>query len=268
MNRKVKHFLAFTYIFSWLIWLPSVLSGFGFIYFPVDDTTALLIGGLSPIIAALFIEYRINGFSGITRIVKRSFDFRIKWKWVIIIFLLPLLFNLLSRILFGIFSDRLPESELLQSPLMIIPLFVIMYLIGGGLNEEVGWRNYVLEEFQKKHNALNASIILGILWILWHLPLFFMSNTNQGNLPFWLFILSVLPLSVMLTWIYNNTKGSISAVAIFHAMGNLSHEIFRVFPTQNNQDLTGVYIFTALYYIAAILIVLIYGKERLVRFHE
>jgi len=68
----------------------------------------------------------------------------------------------------------------------------------------------------------------------------------------------------MLTWVYNNTK-TIFAAAMFHTVGNLAHELFRVIPTEDNPDLTGFVIFTLFYYAAAIVIVVIYGAKTLRR---
>ena len=241
MDTKIKHFILITFAFSWLIWLPGVLIHFKIIAPFVNDKIIVLVGALSPFLATFYLERKNKG--ALKRIIKNAFSPFIQWQWIAICIFLPLTMIGLSRWIFSLFENNLPESTLLSSPLMFVPLFIIMFLFGGGLNEEIGWRNYVLEHYLKKHNALKASIILAFWWILWHLPLFFMDSTNQAYLPYWLFMLAVVPLSVMLTWVYNSTQGSIFAVALFHTMGNISHEIFKVFPTEDSPLYAGFYCF-------------------------
>lgn len=121
----------------------------------------------------------------------------------------------------------------------------------------------MLEYYLKKHNAFKSSIILSIFWILWHLPLCFMGDTNQAFIPYWLFVFPVVPLTILITWIYNITGGSIFVVALFHTMGNLSHEIFKVSPTDESPILLGFTILGIVYSLAAAIVVWIYGYKKL-----
>lgn len=261
MNPKIKKFILITFIFSWLIWFPGVLANYGIIKCPVSDKVFLLFGALSPFLATFYLER--NNKKELKTILMRSFNPRIKWQWLLVCIGLPPFMLWLSRFVFSFFEVNLPESSMLANPITIIPLFIIMFLIGGGLNEEIGWRNYVLEYYLTKHNALKASIILAFWWILWHLPLFFMGDTNQAFIPYWLFVLPVVPLTVLITWIYNNTGGSIFAVALFHTMGNLSHEIFKVTPTAESPSVLGFVILGAVYLIVCLGVVAIYGYKDL-----
>jgi len=109
---------------------------------------------------------------------------------------------------------------------------------------------------------LTASLLLSAIWILWHLPLFFYGGTNQSLIPFWLFVLPVIPLSVMLTWVYNNTR-TIFAAAMFHTVGNIAHDLFKVIPTEEQPTLIGFVILTVIYFIVAVVIVLLYKPQKL-----
>jgi hypothetical protein len=116
--------------------------------------------------------------------------------------------------------------------LAIIPAFFYILFLGGPVAEEFGWRGYALDRLQVRYSALVSSIILGVVWGLWHLPLFFMQGQDMyRNAPVWGFILGTVFLSVLFTWIYNNTGKSILAVLLFHTMGNLSHFIFPAMAT-------------------------------------
>jgi hypothetical protein len=95
---------------------------------------------------------------------------------------------------------------------------VVPLLILGPLSEEIGWRGYALERLQTKWNALVSSLIVGLVWGLWHLPLFFMMGTSQRELaiPFGGFLAGLMALSILFTWLHNNTHGSIWTAIFFH----------------------------------------------------
>jgi membrane protease YdiL (CAAX protease family) len=105
--------------------------------------------------------------------------------------------------------------------------------IPAGLAEEPGWRGYALDRLQALYSALGASLLLGVIWALWHLPLFFIEGTYQnllgpGSWQFWLFFVAILPGSVTYTWIYSNTCRSVLAVILFHSFGNAAGELLSI----------------------------------------
>lgn len=138
--------------------------------------------------------------------------------------------SLLIAILAG---ERVPEMPVFSQPLIVIPAFFYILILGGPLAEEFGWRGYALDRLQNHYSALSSSVILGIIWGLWHLPLFFMKGQDiYRNIPVWGFVLGTIFLSIMITWIYNNTGRSVLAVLLFHTAGNLSHFIFPAMATR------------------------------------
>ena len=187
----------------------------------------------------------------------------VKGGWFLLIAsLLLLAIHILSWLIYKSTSQDMPRSDIVVSPGSAVVFFIGAFVLGGGLGEEIGWRGFALDRLQKKNSALISSLILSGIWILWHLPLFFYRGTNQSLIPFWAFILTVLPLGVMLTLVYNQTK-SIFAAALFHTLGNLFHEIFRVIPTEASPGIKGYLIFTILYYSAAIIILILFSAKNL-----
>jgi membrane protease YdiL (CAAX protease family) len=91
-------------------------------------------------------------------------------------------------------------------------------LILGPLSEEIGWRGYALERPQTRWNALTSSLIIGLVWALWHLPLFMMEGTSQHELglPFIGFLVGFVANSILYTWLYNNTKQSLWSAILLH----------------------------------------------------
>ncbi|TKJ33029.1 CPBP family intramembrane metalloprotease [bacterium (candidate division B38) B3_B38] len=94
----------------------------------------------------------------------------------------------------------------------------IFHTLTFGLGEEAGWRGYALPRLQKGRSALSATLILSVLWALWHLPMFWYrpgyANMNIGGIIGWLF--SIVTGAVLLTWLYNSSKGSVLVVILFH----------------------------------------------------
>jgi membrane protease YdiL (CAAX protease family) len=258
-RKELTQFFIITFAFSWLVWLPGVLIN----DFPISGKALEILGALGPALAALILVGRTESKAGIKALFANAFGKNCNWKFLFGASLMLLGVHAAARFIYGLFSTNLPESEMLASPAALIPLFIIMFLLGGGLNEEIGWRGYALDRIQSRYSALAASFFLGVFWIVWHLPVFFLQGTNQSLVPFWLFMLAVIPLGVMMTWVYNNTNQSIFAAAFFHTVGNLSHELFRVMPTDASPSLNGFVILTALYYLTALVIVGIYGAKSL-----
>lgn len=99
------------------------------------------------------------------------------------------------------------------------PFFFRDFFLGGGLGEELGWRGFALPRLQKIYPPLTASFTVGLFWGLWHLPDFWLSPERQrDSVP--LFLLTIVALSVLYTWVYNRTGGSLLLVALLHASGN------------------------------------------------
>ncbi|HWQ19678.1 MAG TPA: CPBP family intramembrane glutamic endopeptidase, partial [Methanotrichaceae archaeon] len=91
--------------------------------------------------------------------------------------------------------------------------------------EELGWRGYALDRLQSRWSALVSSLILGILWAFWHTPLFLFKDSIQykmgfGSLAFWTFIVSVVFMAIIMTWIFNNTCRSTLSAILWHAVVN------------------------------------------------
>jgi membrane protease YdiL (CAAX protease family) len=116
-----------------------------------------------------------------------------------------------------------------------VAIFVVGIL--AGLVEEPGWRGYALDRLQTLYLALVASLVLGVIWALWHLPLLFIEGTYQnllgrGSWQFWLFFVAIVPGSVVSAWIYNNTSRSVLAVILLHSCGNAVSELLSLEGTE------------------------------------
>jgi len=173
-NQNLSQFFGFTFVFSWLLWLPGVLTYFGIMDVPAELLKPLeLAGAIGPAVIALILTGRQAGKIGLKQMIVSSFNVKARWKFWLGAAAMLLAIHAASRFVLTLVSPSTPQSTLPASPVAIIALFIIMFLVGGGLGEEIGWRGYALDRLQEKHSALNASLLLSAVWIMWHLPLFF-----------------------------------------------------------------------------------------------
>jgi len=131
-------------------------------------------------------------------------------------------------------SDRPRDSpsEVLSEPWILFPAFFSVLFISGPFEEESGWRGYALSCLQAKFNALVSSFILGIVWALWHIPQFLIPGNGMFyKTPIWPFIPTVVAATILFTWVYNNTNGSLLAMLLMHTTFNLSMFTFPVLDT-------------------------------------
>ena len=258
-------FFALTFLWTWFFWILAAFLNVG-----MDSAAGvilLLLGVLGPMVTGITFTYLTQDKEGKRDYWTRIIDFRrISGRWYLIIFLfVPILTALAAilDILSGGSGATLGKvaTNFLSQPLSIIPSFLFASLIP--FIEELGWRGYALDRLQSKRNALVSSLILGIVWSLWHLPLFFIKDTYQydlgvGSPAFWLFIIGVVPLSFSFTWIYNNTHRSTLAVILFHAMVNFTGELIAITERADTYSIM-------LWFIAAVAIIIIWGPKTFTR---
>jgi hypothetical protein len=255
-KRKVWLFFLVAFGWSWLFWIPAALIASGwsaplwlenFLNSPFNQAA------WGPLIAALLVVFLEQGKAGVRKLLKRGLDFRFGLAWYLIIVLLfPMLIggSLLLAILTG---EPVPDLPALANPLSLPIAFVYILFLGGPLQEEFGWRGYALKRFQERWSALVSSIVVGFAWGLWHLPLFFMPRQElYYQRPIWGLILSTTLVSVLFTWLYNNTDGSVFAALLFHTMFNWSHYVF---PTLGSDRASLIMFLLLFIVVAGILIV-------------
>lgn len=219
-----------TFIYSWTFWISSILISYEFAYFP----TFLLffIGGIGPSLTGVVLTYKLKTREEVKNFWNRSFSFKqikLEWYGIIIFFsLIPILLAGMIDLVIGGKGISI-NGEIYSNFFNFFPY--LMFLIIAVLAEEFGWRGYAQDALQKSYSRFLSSLILGSFWALWHLPLFFMENTYQynlgvGTLEFWLFFISLIPTTVLYTWIYNNTRQSILSAILFHFSINFFGETF------------------------------------------
>jgi uncharacterized protein len=234
-RRPLVSYFVLAYALAWLLWLPLVLSkggGLGLIPFttPPDVSSFLtsliiVIGSLGPALAAMIMSVSIGGWTQVKQLLRRMVQVRAGIQWYLVAIFLPLVASLLpvallvggSAVFQRVFSLQGAKSLLIY----IIVTFIVMVL-GSPIGEEPGWRGFALPRLQQRYGALTGSLILGPLWAFWHLPLFLtvwgaLYQSVGGPLGLLLFTLTVMCFTIVMTWVFNNTRGSIFLAILFHS---------------------------------------------------
>ncbi len=213
-------FFVAAYAWTWLFQLLSMLIARHTISLPLPRELVETIGFLGPALAALVVTAYEAGGAGVRALLAQLLRWRVRPIWYAVAFGGPLLLTLALAVLYRATGGVLPSSVPLQMPLPLLLLLFFVYvgLFHGGLDEELGWRGYALPRLQARYGALTASLILGVFWACWHLPAWFLPDSPQAGLSFPVFLVSVVATSIIYTWFYNSTGGSLLLIIVLHTM--------------------------------------------------
>ena len=177
-----------------------------------------LAGLFGPALAAIIMAAITDGKPGVKALLSRTVRWRVGLPWYVVALGLPTLLSLATAGLSVVFG-----AGVLQFGQLSVLDFVVFVLVVG---EELGWRGYALPKLLETRSALTASVILGVLWGLWHLPTFFSSSAPQQGLPIVAFVLMTIEYSIIMSWIYLHTRGSVLIATLCHGAINLSQGFF------------------------------------------
>ncbi len=218
--KEAYAFLGLTLAFSYFVfWGPLALFKIPTISFVSDvkgpswAIVLFLAGGFVPSLLAIFLTWKKEGMSGLRSLGRRILQFKLGWCWYVFAILIVMIGTVgqltINKLLGNDFNGVLFLAQLGS----FLPLLIL-----GPLSEEIGWRGYALGRLQTRWNALTSSLIVGLVWALWHLPLFMMVGTSQHELgiPFIGFLIQLMASSILYTWLYNNTKQSLWSAILLH----------------------------------------------------
>jgi membrane protease YdiL (CAAX protease family) len=251
-------YFVLAYAISWAFWLPLAASSHGLIPVRLPAVVFYNLAALGPLLAAIIVSGIEGGKPAIRALLGKLLKWRVGVRWYLASLLgypaLCLAGTGLDVLLGGAPVWPPPDLENLHMPfwflLVIMPPFV--------LGEEIGWRGYALPRIQAGRSALLSSVILSVLWGLWHVPSFLMRNSIHQDQPFLLWMVWIFLMTVVLTWIYNSTGGSVLHAWFFHVAMNYAG--FLIPATMRGRAIGSVFIL-----VAVVLIVVLAGPARLSR---
>lgn len=224
--HPVIAYFVLAFVLSWAIELPLAASAQGWLRIPVPPALHYL-ASFGPLVSALIITAATEGRPGVRHLLAGVVKWRVGRGWVLVALSPIALFGVAAIVGYttnGTWPNLVLLGEVDYLPYLGVGGAFLLWLLTFGVGEEIGWRGYALPRLQQGQSALTATLILGTVWALWHLPAFFYRDTYMAmglvtGLP--LFLLSLLAASIMFTWLYNSTQGSLLMVIVFHALFNL-----------------------------------------------
>lgn len=205
----VATFFALALGISWVIWIPALATLSGEAQF-----LAILPGGFGPLLAGA-IMVRAGGGS-LREWVRDMAVWRVPARW----YAVALGFPIVVAAVVGAYAWTLGvefDPMLLPRRLGFYLGVVAFTMIVGGGQEEPGWRGYALPRLQARYGALVATLVVGVVWAGWHLPLFVFDSVLYADRPPAIYLAYVVALAVVFTWLYNSTRGSVLLAVVLHA---------------------------------------------------
>ena len=220
-------FFALTFILSWLIWVPLDLSHFG-IAFNIPESTSniiRLLGVLMPAASALILTRLMSGRGATRGLWARLFLWRVDAKW----WLAAVAGQPALLVLAAVISNLVSDSKVTPEPLISASAFIVnvVMLLIATLGEEIGWRGVALPGLQGQTSAVKSSVILGLLWGIWHIPFWLLLGSfDQFGIGYLgLNLLFVVPLTFYITWFFNHSQQSLLLPVMLHMMFNIVNTI-------------------------------------------
>ena len=257
-DREVVTFFTLTLALSWTIWAPGALGlvNFGLLTLPV-----VVVGGFGPLLAAALVTWLVGG--SLRAWAGQVLRWRVRPRWYLAALGVPLVVFAATSIVYLALGNPIEPSDVLQGvPVYALPLIFVLnlmfvFLLGGG-QEELGWRGFALPRLLERFNAVTASLVIGVVWAVWHLPLFMMEGAGQYGGSFVPYATTVLALSILFTWLYRGTGRSVLLAMIFHASYNSAPVLILFQPVQ-----TGAvdWFLAASVWVLALGLVAVYGRD-------
>jgi hypothetical protein len=236
-NRSPLKFFLLVFALSVPFWVLGAVTGLQLL--PGLPVSSLMV--FSPLLAASILVYRENKAEGVKALLRRSFDYprlRAKTWYIPIIFLMPAIMVMTYGLMrLTDFPLPRPQFPVLTALALLLASFV------AALGEELGWTGYIMDPLQDRWYAVQAGIILGLVWALWHIIPLMQAHRSLAWIACW--SLGTVAARILYVWLYNNTGKSVFAAALFHATGNVSWLLFPNLGSHYDPCVTGLVILGA-----------------------
>jgi len=246
-RHPVVFFLLLAFPLSWYPWILALIHGKQSGPNP-----------LGPLIAAIIVFAFTAGWSGVKSLLARIIRWRVGIQWYAIVFLMPSIAVIAAAFITDLISAPQHNSSRLVGWRDVVDRFIFILLFIG-LGEEPGWRGFLLEKLQEKRSAIQSSLIIIPIWAIWHIPLF----GSEIGIPLLApFLIGLSSATILSTWIYNRTNGSVLLLMLFHATVNTigAGLVFPLF--QGSALITLWWVYAVIWAVIAIGVMVTVGIER------
>ena len=215
-RRPLVTFFVLAFLLPWLVWVPRAVG--------------VPVGLLDPLstwfvaVAAVVAAALTGGRAALRDLGRRLVRWRVGWAWYVVVLVGPAVFSVAAAgvvvLLEGSWSAALP-APLANQAWVLLAAFLLGAVLTDGLGEEVAWRGFALPRLLERATPLAASVVLGLLWGAWHLPLLWTEDKPLHGQLFWLLLVDITAKSVLFTWVFLHTRGSVLIAMLFHGATNL-----------------------------------------------
>ena len=252
---------------TWIFMIIDALGSQGILPFRLP-LPLMIVMGYMPTLAAVIVVGKTQGKVGVRALFRKLLIWRVGLRWYLFAIFGPAVIFVLGILLYNlivpspdlpILSEQFHAGSPLQMVLSLAPMFIIFTIVNG---EELAWRGYATPKLQARYSALAASLIMGVIWTVFHLPLFFTkTGSSQSDWPFASFLVSTVAITVLYTWLLNHTRGSVLLAYLFHGAANTWTRVFSI----DHVDPRVGWIVDALFVLLVLIVVLYEGAENLSR---
>jgi uncharacterized protein len=228
--RSMKAIVAFVALaFAWS-WSISILAQYVMEQSPVLGTILKIASGFGPSIAGIAVVAYCSTGPEFRRWMRRSLNWRVGWRWYAMAFCLPPAIMVLALAFHGALGGAVPTFSAFHHIHLAIANFGLVLLVGGPLGEEFGWRGYAMPALVARWGWRTSSLLIGLVWGLWHLPLFLTAGTAQSSMSMPVFMVNILAGAVVFGWFFARTRGSVLPALVLHTSLNAWAGIFGMVP--------------------------------------
>jgi len=222
---------------------------------PGIDFVMMVIAAFGPAVGAIFSVYTIEGKGSLKIFFKPFLSLKFGWKVWLSIFLVLGISSIIAWIIPEFFGEeRLPSF---LPSVYVFPIYILIVTFFGGGQEEIGWRGYIMPYLEKKFGLILGGLILGIVWAVWHLPMWFLPGSSQIYMNFFGFILLTIGYSYFFSWIIKASGNKLFSGLIAHGVANAYAALFPYLIMLDNVKQSRMWIYYILILIIGIIIVTI-----------
>jgi uncharacterized protein len=222
-SHRLAWFFALSFALAWAFWVPMSLGAQNVIEFPRLPFVIGWLAGLSPAVAALWLVARSLGGAGLRSYLRDRLRVRVPLQTYAVAVLQPMVLVALALVLQKALTGA--ETKLPKVDWGMLPMFLgIMLFLS--LGEELGWRAYALPAMLRRLGFFGASLSLGVVWGVWHLPKFWLQQPPMPPAAILAFLLQITAASFLFTWLVLESRGSVLPAVIYHASFNMMTTFF------------------------------------------
>jgi len=249
--RSMALYLAVAFVMAWSLWLVGWLITQHKLALPIFPV--LVVGSFAPLVGAAVVTLSEGGIGRMARFFARGFDPRMGWGVLLVSLLLMPAIAVVVEFAHAQLTHTLPHFTM---SLAEVPLnYVFLFVLGGTLAEEYGW-SLLSDKLDAVLPLKTSTLVLGVIWALWHLPLFFIVTPGaiQGYTPFHIFLIATVSMRFLFAWAYHRGGYNILSNMLFHTGSNMAYSIVAVAPYPEDPSTGRIWMFAGLTIVSALVL--------------